>query len=76
MQYLMPDTASLSLQVWPFFLWAVFVIVLNAVEFELLASMSSSISLLNIVNFVLLRHHIMFSFAAVRCHPVHVWLSK
>ncbi len=52
-------------QVWPFFLWSVFVIVINAVEYELLASMGSSLSLLNIVNFLLLRHHLVFFFSQV-----------
>ena len=52
-------------QVWPFFLWAVFVIVLNAVEFQLLSTMGSSLSLLNIVNFLLLRHHYVFFYVQV-----------
>ena len=50
---------------WPFFLWAVFVIIVNAIEYVLLEQMSSSISLLNIVNFILIRHHLAFFYSQV-----------
>ena len=55
----------LPAQVWPFAAWAALVIVMNAVPYSLLTSMSSSIALLNLINSVLLRHHHCFYFAMV-----------
>ena len=52
-------------QVWPFVAWAALVIVMNAVPYSMLTSMSSSIALLNLINSVLLRHHHCFYFAMV-----------
>ena len=51
--------------IWPFMVWGLLVIVMNAVNFTLLEPMSSAIALLNIVDANLIRHHLIFFFAMV-----------
>ncbi|GFH07328.1 uncharacterized protein HaLaN_02113, partial [Haematococcus lacustris] len=46
--------------VWPYVLWGVLVVALNAVRYESLTSMSTPISLLNVVDIAMIRFH--------RCH--------
>ncbi|KAJ9513585.1 hypothetical protein QJQ45_006101 [Haematococcus lacustris] len=46
--------------VWPYVLWGVLVVALNAVRYDSLTSMSTPISLLNVVDIAMIRFH--------RCH--------
>ena len=49
--------------VWPFAVWGIVVVIMNAVQWSRLTNLGADISLLNIINGVLLAHHHNFFFA-------------
>ncbi len=52
-----PYALILITQVWPVIVWAIVVIIMNAVNYALLKPVASSIALLNLIHFGIDRHN-------------------
>lgn len=59
-------------QAGPWVLWSVELVIVNAINYVLLVPVAADISLLNIIAFVLIRHHLCFFYTLVGLTPLMV----